>query len=262
MEIRADFHAHIYALHDHVVALRAAIDTLCQPRGTPSLGVVCLTERSDSTFFSDLGRSRSLPDGVSVHAGAEPGVRLLATREGAQLCIIQGYQIATAERLEILGLGVCVRPADGITARAAIDQVRAQGGIAVLPWSPGKWLGKRSSVVRNLIIQHNKDELCIGATPFLPQRCSAGSLVTMARERGLTFLPGTDPFPLRGEERRLGSFGAAWTGEFDPNMPLSSLRRTVFSQSWTPNWFGQRFGMLNSGWRLLRLKLSKCRETT
>jgi hypothetical protein len=130
---------------------------------------------------------------------------LEAQRGDCSLHIVAGRQIVTAERIEVHALAMRQTIADGQTLRATLEEVRASDALVVLPWGVGKWLGRRGRLVAEALaadlgtvwLSDN------GGRPWFWR----DALLARAPAAGRPVLRGSDPLPLPGEERRVGSFG-------------------------------------------------------
>lgn len=222
MTIALDGHIHIYPCHDWAVAIRALLTNL--PAADCKLGL--LTETPACDFFrTALAQPAAFRSGsLALEPGPEAGA--LAVLDAGVLAgfLIAGRQIVTAERLEVLALGMDAAVPDRLPAREALAAVRAQGAVPVLPWAPGKWFGARGRLVEQLILEAAPEALLVGDTTLRPALWPLPRLMKLAVGRGLRILPGSDPLPVPGEERIIGSYGGAGSAAFDAQRPVTSLR--------------------------------------
>jgi hypothetical protein len=133
----------------------------------------------------------------------------------------------TAEKLEILALGMDVSVKNGLSAEDTLKAIRAQDAVPVLSWSPGKWFFSRGKRIRALIETQAAGSFLIGDTGLRPTFWPLPSLMKMASRRGYTIIGGSDPLPLAGEECWIGTYGMTVTAEFDREKPAESLRRLL-----------------------------------
>ena len=225
----ADTHVHLYPCYD----LGAALAFLCANLVRHGEGVRAgfLTERGDQRIFAALRDGSLLPGaGVSVQRLPEAGTLLLES-EGRQVYLFGGRQIVTAERIEVLALGADIDLADGLTAERVIAAVQAADGVPVIGWSPGKWWRSRGRLVGELLRRSRPGDLLLGDTALRPRTGLEPPLMREARRRGLGVIAGTDPLPLPGEERLLGTYAAVFEGAFDQKQPLQSALRLLRSPS-------------------------------
>jgi hypothetical protein len=256
--VAIDAHAHLHARHRVDVALAAAVANLSRlakgPAGVPARRALVMV---DPAGTDGLAR---LVDGASglghrALATADPWC-LTLDLDGRQLHLVAGRQLLTLERVEVLALGTPVPLDDGIPAAECLRAVRASGALAVLPWSPGKWLGARGRVVRALIDGAEPGELLVGDVAIRPRGLPEPPLLAHARRRGLASVAGSDPLPTAGEETRLGSYGVATLAPWDEARPGPALLALLASG---PPVAGRRDSLVEAVVRLARHALRRGR---
>jgi len=270
MFVLADTHVHLYPMYDLAAAFDAAHANfdrrLADPSLTGSVGgdsagvvkVLCLTERADCHFF------RGLRDGaIEVPGGRytihnHGGTVLMASRDHGEslLLLLAGRQIVTAERLEVLALGLEADIPDGSPIDTVLTRVRDLGGVPILPWAVGKWLFGRGRVVRRIVAAAQKHEILLGDSSLRPAGWREPRSMHLARSRGIRVVAGSDPLPFPGEEVRLGSYGIVGQTDFNWRDPAGSICAVLWS---SPNLaiIGER-GDLRTVWsRLKGLRRSK-----
>jgi hypothetical protein len=241
-QIAIDGHVHIYPGYDVSKAVNCLIGNLgkipitpplsSQERGGPvSLGL--LAESRSCRFYKDILQHGSPVKGDKPSLAAGPDEGCLSILESGVIkgYLIAGRQIVTAERLEILGLGIDVAITDGLPAEETLQAIRAQGAVPVLSWSPGKWFFARGKLVKKLIETHSAGDFLIGDTGLRPAFWPLPRLMQMASQRGYTIIGGSDPLPLPGEEPWIGTYGITTQASFDPEKPAQSLRRLLADTS-------------------------------
>jgi hypothetical protein len=172
---------------------------------------------------------------------------LIAYRDSRRLIVIAGRQIVTAERVEVLALGTHHTFSEGLSMMATIRQAAAVGALVVLPWGVGKWIGQRGRLVRHAI-ESTDTSVHLGDNSGRPRFWPRPSLFDIARERGLRVLPGTDPLPLPGEGRRVGSFGFGACATLSAETPAEELKLLISDRN-RPMF---AFGRLETARRFLR----------
>ncbi len=257
--LAADTHVHLHPDVEPartVVALarnlaRLAAEAGAGPEGAPLAGF--LTERHGARMFEDLRDGQFMPAGIAATPAPDPAVLVLSGPAlAARLYLVAGRQAATRERIEILGLGMTAPLADGLAAEAAIEAVRAAGGIPVLAWSPGKWWFARGRLVRDLLARCGRG-LAVGDTALRPAGWPEPALLRRARANGAAVLPGSDPLPLPGEDRLPGTYGLTCPAMPGDSSPLAALRRAVTAPD-TIHPAGRRRGPLDVFIALARLR--------
>ena len=113
----------------------------------------------------------------------------------------------TAERLELLCLGVDAKISERIPFRDAVSEVNAVGGIPVLNWALGKWMFSRRPIVEQLLHEYSPDQLLLGDTSLRPRNTPIPTIMKNATERGFRLVSGSDPLPMPEEASLLGTYG-------------------------------------------------------
>jgi hypothetical protein len=191
-------------------------------------GVLCLVESAHERFLDAvrtqrLGRVWRGQHGYwELEQGSEPE-SLVFRRGHVRLALIAGRQLVTRERLEVLALGTTARLSDGDTIEATLNAVQSVGAAAVLPWGVGKWLGARGAVIDRILAEPRWQHVFLGDNGNRLRYGPDPERFTAARRAGRSVLPGSDPLPLPGEERRVGSYGFAVDVDLDPLRPAAGL---------------------------------------
>lgn len=221
----ADLHVHIHPVHDPDRLFDAAARRLA---GADPV-VLALTESARCHAFDDLAAGRlRLKRWRAEPVADDPGaLRLMpagAPGAAASLWLVRGRQIITRERLEVLALACEPALADGVELDTALRAIRTAGGLPVLPWSPGKWLGARGARALEAVAAVTAPgELAAGDTALRARGWPEPRLFQVARARGLRVLCGSDPLPLPGEEEAAGRYATRVDGGFDPAAPARSM---------------------------------------
>ena len=220
-----DGHVHLYPDYDWALALRTLFTNL----GPNGIRLGFLTESAGCRFYQAACENPSafVRDGIAVDSGPGPNA-LTVTSTGSVLGIlIAGRQIVTSERLEVLAIGTDASLPDGQPVDRTLDVVRERGGMPVLSWSPGKWFSARGRLIENLITSLPPGCFLLGDTALRPTCWPMPRLMQMARDRGIKIIGGSDPLPLRHEERQLGTYGISAMTAYDPLAPADSVRRML-----------------------------------
>ena len=141
--------------------------------------------------------------------------------------LIAGRQLLSREGIEVLVIALepehalYSSPAGGHSAKELVHRGLDAGGIVVLPWGFGKWLGSRGRLVRGLA-----DSVELKSHPLfflgdILARCWPWPTPRVFRSQRV--LPGTDILPLPGFEARLASYGFRIRGDFSAGAPSGSL---------------------------------------
>ncbi|MFO0452329.1 MAG: hypothetical protein ACK52I_27350 [Pseudomonadota bacterium] len=208
MSVLADAHVHLHDCADPAVLLEAAARNFRThaPRERWT-GALLLAETAGRSWFDEVRRANGAVAGPwRVERGSDEDT-LVAACGRARLAIVAGCQGVAAERVEVLALLTRERIPDGLTLDATIAAALGSGGIAVLPWGVGKWLGARGRRVIAALESWAGQPVYAGDNASRPWPWPEPAAFEVARRAGRAVLPGTDPLPLRGAERRVGSYG-------------------------------------------------------
>ena len=261
--IYLDAHVHIQERFNLDQFLLCALDNFDRQRvatapQSSSTYSLLLTEAKSLDFFSLLAcQARQLtgllPAAWQVRTTAEEESLLLKHefRPATRMFVIAGRQLVTREKLEVLALASLAKIGDGKALVDTIDEVRNRGGLAVLPWGAGKWLGKRGGIISDFLQSASPDSLFVGDNGGRPEFWPRPALFDLAARRGIRLLPGSDPLPLKGEECRPGTYGAMVDGACSDETPASDLKRLLLDSNKMINPFGQRQG----AWQFFRTQL-------
>jgi len=255
VRVVVDTHGHVCVRHDLRASLAHAHRSLAAlgPPEDTALAVV-LTERRGEHLFADLQRDPERFPGLAVRPTDDAAALLVGPSPEESLSLIAGRQIVTAERLEVLALGTpSLDLRDGLSADATLEMVTQAGAFPVIPWSPGKWLGARGRLLSSLLDRHG--DLGLADSALRPKGLPASPLLRRARLTGRAAVAGSDPLPLPGEERRIGSYATAWDDGWAPGTPAASLLRLLTACPGEARWVGSRCSLLGVAIRLARLRL-------
>ena len=251
-----DCHVHLYPEYDVGLALRLLGANLSRLSTLAVLRIAVLTEGSSFDVYRRLrdGDASLLPEGfTATPCAGDESVRIHSDDRG-DIVLIAGRQVVTRERIEVLSLAAAPTGLDRQPACEAIDAIRSAGGIAVVSWAPGKWFGRRGRLVRELIASASPGTLLIGDTSLRCLGWPEPQLFRQARSRGLRIVSGSDPLPLAGEERRMGTCGIRVNQPFDRERPAAALRRLLAQPDGAWHSVGERLTPIGMLHRLLKLR--------
>jgi len=208
MQLIADTHVHYYPCYEAERFWNAAASNLERAigaTGTPVVRALYLTERQDCHAFAawrDAGEAASTE---------QPWCLKKTGPDGTEIHVLAGRQIATAERLEVHALCATATFEDGLSLDESIHAVREAGGVVVLPWAPGKWLGERGRKVAAAAAA-DRGAIHLADSSTRPVGWPEPAVFKTHRQAGGVVLAGSDPYPYAGQEQMVGQFGCAWTG--------------------------------------------------
>ncbi|MGB5231959.1 MAG: hypothetical protein WBN83_10605 [Desulfoprunum sp.] len=249
--VAVDSHVHFHDLSDPAALLDSALAAIRRNLGDrPPTSVLLLTEPAARPTFATLRELTAQP----LPTAAAAAWRLEATREtislrarnrtGDTIYLIAGQQLVTAEHLELLALCTLPEIPDGLDLQATVRRIREAGGLPLLPWGVGKWLGRRSRVVSDFLAAPQEGPILVGDNggrpafwPFVPQ-------FRQATAAGIRILRGSDPLRCSFSRRGAGSFGDRIDCRLDPARPGHSLAQALTAADTRI----QPFGRLESSW--------------
>ncbi len=206
--IRIDTHAHLYPHYP----LKAWCDAAHRNLGVSgeNIGAVFIVDRAGQDSFARF-RANGVAFGVWKEFPIDADVSLseegVFEWDGKRLSILRGVQYVSLERIEVLGLGVGRSLADGVPVAELIELIGQEGGVACLPWSPGKWLGTRGTVIAEMTRNSPHERLTFGDIALRSAWGPYSPLLRKAKQSGFTVLLGTDPLPRDGDVGLVGSLG-------------------------------------------------------
>jgi hypothetical protein len=245
-KILVDAHVHIHSCFNLERFLDAALINFQSFSASPSFDcVLLLTESSTDNYFAVLmqiahgDRPSAFPLGSwTVHATQESCSLYAAQNHAAGLFVIAGKQIVTSEKLEVLALMTTQPFDDGYPLREVLRFVTESGGIPVIPWGFGKWMGKRQKVLEQLFLQNSPPRVFLGDNSGRPSFWPTPPLFQYPQTRVAKVLSGSDPLPFPSEVDRPGRFGFSLNAVLDPHTPAESLKQAILDPTLTLTPYG------------------------
>lgn len=241
--IFVDGHVHIYDCFDVDLLFDSARKNLMQAGEQLGIGkesvtpVLLLTEGATDTWYGRLRETAgSGEQKISAHwdgrFSRDMDTLTLSRRDRPEekLYLVPGRQVVTAEKIEVLALFCSAGIDNGLPLEETVAAIGQSGGIPVLPWGVGKWLGKRGRIIKDFLSSRPEGVLFLGDNGGRPNLWPTPTLFTLGRVKNIVVLPGTDPLPLAGEALRVGSFGF-YLRESGPeeDSPVACLERALRS---------------------------------
>lgn len=234
--IIADAHTHIYPCYDLDTLVEAAFTNfagIVVPETSAKTAVMLLADSARTDSFSQLATLGSengagasdTTRGWSVNPTGEATSLELSHRNypDLMLFVVAGFQVVTREKLEVLGVGLKVRPPEGERLDKTVESILTENGLAILPWGVGKWLGNRKHSLETYVKTSDPSRVFVGDNGNRPALWPTPALFAATQTQGPRVLSGSDPLPLAGEERRVGSFGSIIHADLDPETPARSM---------------------------------------
>lgn len=222
--IMIDAHVHLNPCGPTAQALIDAHRRMTASAGKHPLSVFMLAEQAGLTAFS----------GLRTHGIAtEESESLWLSDKAGDILVLAGRQVVSAERVEILALATAACFPDGQPAEQLVDAMIDAGALVILPWGVGKWIGQRGRVIDHLLQRDERRQILLGDISARPR---------FWRERRLRARPvlrGSDPLPIKGDSRRIGTFGTALDGMLSHHRPAADLRALMRSDMANARSFGK-----------------------
>lgn len=261
-----DAHVHIHGCFDVSCLLRSASDNFRsearrQGKNCQFTGILLLTETVKANWFQRLWSQAFDP--TCVEEERVEGWRLCSTQEACsltaqsndnhRLVLLAGRQIVTRENLEVLALATTDTFPEGLPIRHILDTVTESGGVPVIPWGVGKWLGKRGRALKSLLTDNKTQRhFFLGDNGGRPAFWPRPHLLRIARQHGVRILSGTDPLPIASEASRPGSFGVTLRGVVSMEYPARDIKSLLKLDSTKL----EPYGTLESPFRFFRNQIS------
>jgi hypothetical protein len=260
-----DAHVHIYDCFDlekffdsAYANFRSAAEQ--QDHRNDFTGILLLAETSKDNWFNhlaDYADGKDLPNGKNtgnwIFSRTNENNSLLAkSGDSKDLILIAGRQIVTDEGLEILALITTARLKDGTPIKKLIEGIRIMGGIPVIPWGFGKWMGRRGTILNRMLEAAQDRDFYLGDSGNRPFFMPSPSQFKLAQNKNIPNLPGSDPLPFASEVSRAGSFGSTMSGELSEEKPAEYLS-AMFKK---PGKTRQDYGALERPYRFFRNQIA------
>jgi hypothetical protein len=254
--ILADAHVHIYNCFSLEQFLNSAFNNFKKtvaklPHQIPSYSLLFLTETSDNNWFKTLveyAEKQQKVEDWNFYKTSETESIYAENSQSQGMYLIAGRQIITSENLEVLALITDQTFSDGSSLQDTIQAVREAGGLPIVPWGFGKWLGRRGKVLNNLLNSDDSSPLFLGDNGGRPIFWRRPSYFQLAEDKGLRVLPGSDPLPIASESTRPGSFGFQVRGSFNKQEPGKSMKEVLLR----PETVLHPYGSLQTPWNFIR----------
>lgn len=262
--IIADAHVHIHECFELEHLLNSALNNfqnISESKGYQDnfTAILFLTEIGNQNKFNQFRDytktsnqliKNKLPS-WNVHRTQEDVSLSVCNHFNRRIFLIAGRQIVTAENLEVLALITNQNFENGLPLKKTIQKIASTGGIPVIPWGVGKWIGKRGKILHNLLTESNSPLLFLGDNGGRPLFWSRPFYFQQAETKGLRILPGTDPLPLASESSRTGSFGFTIQDSLSWEKPGKHIKQMLLD----PNISLEPYGSLENPMGFIRNQL-------
>lgn len=238
MKILCDTHVHCYRFEEFGDLCDAAIVNF-EKQGKSDAKVLFFTDGQTDKTWSRL--QQELASGFYKTGGwtltyLSEATLIQASKDQELLYLAPARQINSVNKLEYLLLGCDQALPEGMPDEDILDQFGGQYAV-ICPWSFGKWLGARGKLISDLA-QRKPERFSLGDNGGRPW---LWAWVPQFRNERSQVINGSDPLPLLGEIKRVGSYGI----QFDlqgSELNLGNLVKTI-KASQHKN-FGSQLGLL------------------
>ncbi|MEX2494684.1 MAG: hypothetical protein WD448_01275 [Woeseia sp.] len=266
VHLLVDGHVHLYPFMAARTMLDAASANFLrshdvlhdQPASRPPGGVLLVADPEGTKGFARLAAFRDdRPDRPWSQEHADSANLVFRRSDGAQVAAVRGQQLVTQEGLEVLTFGAAV-PWAQLPLFTTVDRIAAAGGIAIIPWGAGKWLGRRGRLVTQLVrASAQRPDILLADNGVRPWCWSRVPQFEAAAETGVRLIAGTDPWPIRGEELRAGSYGFRVSLNCRPEGFAMALLRELRNPAGFFPLFGRRMSLRRFASNQVRLTLQQ-----
>jgi hypothetical protein len=254
-----DGHVHLYQRGDVQDMFSAVSENFARAanraRTSVSYGILLLADPQSIDGFhwcSQLSRLDGSKQSTGWKIVSKPDNHTLhVSKKGCiPLAVLGGHQAITEEGLEVLIFPKKVETDERQPTRSLITRTIEAGGLAILPWGAGKWLGRRGKLIEQVIGDTAPGQLAIADNGGRPRVWRTVSILATARQRRFQIMSGTDPLPIPGELQRVGSYGFSLTGSMDSSWNSSDIISALCTRELRP------YGRLLPLWDFLRKQVA------
>lgn len=243
MNIILDPHVHIYPNYDLNTFLTSLINNLKSAyplREKDDHYAICLTERNECNFYEELKlldtlKPFELNGFYKIEIDAIP------------LFIFPGAQNNSAEGVEVLALFYNKKLPTKMPLTDLINLINIDGGIPVINWAPGKWMGKRKKIISSMSLEKNLN-FFLGYTKLLPKCFNYPSFIRKNLSNNHNIIFGSDPLPVSGEYDIAGSCGMIL--ELKDEFSLEEIKQSFYKKEF--KYFGERNSFVKVIYRLIK----------
>jgi hypothetical protein len=224
-ELHIDTHVHLYDCFNLKAWVQHALTNLNVSESVQ--GALIVVDRQGQDSLTRL--RREVPEfAVWEESPISEGLSIgIIHYCGRELFIVPGVQYVTSERLEVLALGSTRLVSDGVSIETVIEKSLSVPALVCLPWSPGKWLGKRGRCIRSIVSNTSSMELCLGDISVHGRFWPKSVILNECMKRGFACFAGTDALNRPKDCKLVGSFGVSCNLEG----PISAQELIYFVRS-------------------------------
>jgi hypothetical protein len=255
MHVFADTHCHFYSsykLEDFLINAFSNLNKTTVPTGEVKKCLFLTQSSKNSPSDSELKELLNSLGTFSVKI--ENDIYAVTNKSNGEiLYILPGRQFISAEKLEVLALTYTEGNMDAVPLIEILEDLQKKGIPAILPWSPGKWCGKRGELIRDLISNLPEIKYMLGDIAMRAGKNTP--ILRLGEEKGIRVLPGSDTLPMRGEENSVGKYFAAFACEGNGPVTVEDYRKMLWNSAYVIS--GERNSYFKAISRWIRLFFNK-----
>ncbi len=254
MSILIDAHIHVHPSVSIDRLLDAAWENFThiskELSAPPFSYVLMLAEGKQNNVFSTLlANSQTIatpPTKGWDYVQTKETNSVIARQDDKNIFIIAGRQLISNEQLELLAL-FCPRifKDNDHSLKTLAQLVTDEGGIPLLAWGVGKWMGKRRKIIEDFLTEPPVPHFFVGDNGNRPIFWPHPRLLNNAQQQGIVSIAGSDPLPIKNHELRAGSYGGYIEEEcLNEDTPAETLKKILISSPRIIP-FGRRAGLIS-----------------
>jgi len=266
--ILIDTHLHIYDCYDVLRFFKEANRNLSGNQKKLKLaekfvGILFLTESNAFNYFDKLqDNSNNIikdleNEGFFRKKSDEDCSLIFETFDSNFIIIIAGQQIITEEKLEVLSLGTKQKIEYSLSLEETVNRINDFGAIPVLPWGVGKWLGKRNEVLNTFIKKNLAAKFFLGDNSGRLAMMKIPAVFKASGQNKKLVLRGSDPLPIRLQEKKAGSFGFYFVSDIDILNPFRDVKKMIYNLESDPDNYGKLENFFDFFKNQIMLRLDK-----
>ena len=241
-----DSHVHIhqcYNLDEYLASTFSNFSSFANgiENGKDWIGVLFLTEIEGVNYFNLIKSSDAKIDSTKfvVYKTIEDNSVIISNRSEQKIILIAGRQIIAKDGIEVLAVGITKDCSSGKSLDITIDEINSKGGIPILPWGVGKWLGKSKKVIKKFIENNKNKNFFLGDNSSRPKLWLEPDIFELGRKSNHFVLPGTDSLAIQSEVNKTGTYGFILNTEINLNEPTEDLLVQISNLKFQPKSFGK-----------------------
>ncbi len=266
--ILIDTHLHIYDCYDIIRFFKEANRNFSYYNknlkfAEKYVGILFLTESDGFNYFDKLQENSNNiiqdleNEGFFIKESDEKCSLVFETADSNLIVIIAGQQIITKEKLEVLSLGTQQKIEYSLSLEETVKRINNIDAIPVLPWGFGKWLGKRSEVINSFIQKNHGNKFFLGDNSGRLALLKVPAQFKFSDQNKKIVLRGSDPLPIKSQEKKAGSFGFYFVSEIDLSNPFRDVKKMIYSLENEPDNYGKLENIFDFFKNQIMLRLTK-----